>query len=224
MIKILELFSGNADITKEFNTYEGVECKSLDYDVNKPADYHLDAYTLSDEFLSQFDFIWLSPDCTTYSLAGHGLHRKKNAIPVSDYAKQCDENNLKLVNQLKRLKIPFIMENPRGFFRHMGFTKGLTLKTVYYSTYGFEYTKPTDLFATSPHLMTMINDRISRGSRHLDYVCSSYENFLARCKMPPLLVRDICQSVLWYLRELQEVNYQIMEDYNENINDCNKNE
>ena len=49
------------------------------------------------------DVIWLSPDCTSYSIAGISHHRKKNLETgsldaVSDYAKFCDPTD-KLSNK-----------------------------------------------------------------------------------------------------------------------------
>ena len=122
-MKAIELFSGNGDITTALKQNH-VECYSIDYDIKKKADYHANVYELSKDFLKQFNFIWLSPDCTTYSFASHGLHRRKGGIPVSEYAKECDANNEKLFSLLNELNIPFICENPRCHFRHMPFVKG----------------------------------------------------------------------------------------------------
>ena len=189
----IELFSGNADITKALNDY-GFDCVSVDYDINKNPMICADVYSLPDDFLKNFAFIWLSPDCITYSLASHGIHRKRGGVAVSEYAKECDNNNTALFEQLKRLSIPFIAENPRGHFRHMPFVNGLYRKTVYFSTYGADYTKPTDLFSNRADLLEVFNPEYIKGSKHLDY-CVSYSDFLGRCKMPPKLIDDICKAV-----------------------------
>lgn len=143
--KFLELFSGNADVTKRFKK-GGYDAISVDYNVLKAADLHADAYALSVGFLNTFDFIWASPDCTTYSFAAHGKHRKKGGVPISEYAKQCDENNALLVSKLMESGKPFIIENPRAFLRQMPFMQRLNRYTVYYSRYGAPYSKPTDIF------------------------------------------------------------------------------
>lgn len=189
----LELFSGNADITRALSN-RGIYCVSVDYDQNKKPMLCCDVYKLTDDFLKQFSFIWLSPDCTTYSLASHGIHRKKGGLPVSDYAKECDINNTALFDRLKRLNIPFIAENPRAHFRHMPFVNGLYRKTVYFSTYGADYTKPTDLFSNRAGLLEVFNTEYTKGSKHLDY-CVGYHDFLGRCKMPSRLIDDICIAV-----------------------------
>lgn len=192
-MKIIELFSGNGDITNYLKEH-GYECISVDYDKNKPADIHTDVYTLTKEFLKQFSFIWLSPDCTTYSFASHGLHRIKGGQPVSKYAVDCDISNKHLFKLLKELDIPFICENPRCHFRQMPFVKDLYRTTIYYSTYGMPYTKPTDLFSNRKELLEHFDTRYIRGQIHLDYV-KGYNDFLGRCKMPERLIEDIYKAI-----------------------------
>lgn len=199
-MRVLELFAGNGDITKYLQS-KGIEAVSLDYDEKKNPMICHDAYSLSDEFLKSFDFIWLSPDCTTYSLASHGKHRLKGGVPVSDYAKECDEKNTKLFQQLKRIDVPFICENPRGHFRNMPFVSHLARITIYYSTYGTEYTKPTDLFTNCASLLLFFNQTITNGTKHLDY-CVGYGDFLGRCKMPTKLIEDI-HNAISYLEDIK---------------------
>lgn len=193
MIKAVELFSGNGDITKTLKE-NNILCVSVDYDIKKEADFHYNVYEIDETFLKQFNFIWLSPDCTTYSYAARDTHRIKGHIPVSQYAKECDINNTKLFEKLIKLDIPFICENPRCHFRHMPFVKGLYRITVYYSTYGMPYTKPTDLFTNRKELLQVFNTKYIKGSKHLDYV-KGYNDFLGRCKMPNKLLLDIVKTI-----------------------------
>lgn len=194
-MKILELFSGNADITKTFEKI-GIECVSVDYDKYKNPKVCMDVYKLPIQFLKQFDAIWLSPDCTTYSFASHGLHRKSGGIPVSKQAFKTDILNEKLFKTLEELDIPFICENPRAHFRHMPWTKNLYRITIYYSTYGAKYTKPTDLFSNRKEMLEIFNTTATRGKIHLDYI-TNYNNFLERCKIPDLLLNDICKALMY---------------------------
>lgn len=198
MKNVVELFSGNGDITKAL-VENGLFCYSVDWNEEYFADTHKDVYKLDDNFYNRFDFIWASPDCTTYSLASHGLHRIKGGIAVSDYAKQCDENNRHLVERLKRIGKPFIIENPRGHLRNMDFMKGLYRITVYYSTYGMPYAKPTDLFSNID-ISKYFNQKRTKASVDLDYV-TSYKDFLSRCKMPTLLIEDIVKCIKGVLNE-----------------------
>ena len=198
--KCVELFSGNADITKALNN-KGLNCFSLDYDPDKNPDICCDVYKLTHLFFANVDFIWLSPDCTTYSIAQHGIHRGKGGKAVSDYARMCDENNSNLFELLKDMDIPFICENPRGHFRNMPFVEDLSRVTVYYSTYGAPYNKPTDLFSNCHELLKFFNTKVTKVKGHLDSV--SYKNFLGRCKMPSLLIDDIVKAVS-YAKEKKE--------------------
>ena len=112
-MRVLELFAGNGDITKYLQS-KGIEAVSLDYDEKKNPMICHDAYSLSDEFLKSFDFIWLSPDCTTYSLASHGKHRLKGGVPVSDYAKECDEKTLNFSSNYKELMFHLFVKIQEG--------------------------------------------------------------------------------------------------------------
>ena len=191
--RCIELFSGNADITKAL-IKKGIDCVSVDYDPCKKPMLCCDVYKLTDDFLKQFSFIWLSPDCTTYSLACRGIHRTKGSVAVSDYAKECDNNNAQLFSRLRRLGIPFIAENPRAHMRHMPFVQDLARTTVYYSTYGDDFSpKPTDLFSNRPEILEVFNTSRTKSTKRLDHI--SYSDFLGRCKMPPKLIDDICKAV-----------------------------
>lgn len=219
MRRVLELFSGNGDITKELNS-RGFKCESVDYDPRYNATHCVDVYTLSDEFLKQYDFIWLSPDCTTYSFAAHGIHRRKGNIAVSDYAKECDANNAKLFKRLIDLDIPFIAENPRAFMRQADFVKDLYRCTVYYSTYGTPYSKPTDLFSNRP-IEQYFDTRVNCTGVQLDYVCKSYSKFLDRCKMPTKLIEAIVYAVtnILIIEEFKKLLMCWEDSYMKYIND-----
>lgn len=189
MIKsVLELFSGSGDISKRFSSF-GWDSISIDYNPKCPSDLHMDVYSLPLEFFRMFDFIWASPDCTTYSLAARNIHRVSGGVPVSEYAKQCDCNNEVLVKSLLASGKPFIIENPRAHLRHMDFMVGLYRLTVYYSAYGAPYSKPTDLFSNFD-LSKYFNQDIVHTHVHLDWI-KGYGDFLGRCHMPSLLIDDI---------------------------------
>ena len=192
MKKVIELFSGSADITKALIN-SGLSAVSVDYDESKKPDIVANVYELTPEFLKDFSFIWASPDCTTYSLASHGKHRKSGGVPVSEYAKQCDENNAHLVNMLIKLDIPFIIENPRAHLRNMPFMRSLYRCTVYYSQYGTPYSKPTDFFSNRP-IAHLFNTKVKNTGVHLDY-CKSYDDFLGRCRIPEALINDIVKAI-----------------------------
>lgn len=196
-IRAVELFCGNADLTKVFREY-GMQCESVDYNPKYKPDVCADVYNLGSAYLGAFDFIWLSPCCTTYSRAAHGLHREyKDLKPKTLYAKQCDNGNAELFKLLKELDIPFIAENPLGMFGWMPWCNGLFATTVYYSSYGGECAKPTELFSNRFELICNLRLPYKKGARRLDSI--SYSDFLGRCKMPKLLLECIAENVIDYL-------------------------
>ena len=84
-MKVLELFAGTRSIGKAFEA-KGHEVFSVDWNKDFPdIDLYADIGKLTtEEVLEKFgrpDVIWLSPDCTSYSLAAIYYHRKKIRLP-----------------------------------------------------------------------------------------------------------------------------------------------
>jgi site-specific DNA-cytosine methylase len=143
MPKLLELFCGTKSISKAF-AGAGWKTYTVDWNAEFKPTLCADIGTLTAQDLIELcggipDVVWMSPDCTSYSVAAIGKHRKKNEItgellPTSEYAKQCDNINQRIIdiviNQLKP-KYWFI-ENPRGAFHKMGFVSNLPRFTVTY--------------------------------------------------------------------------------------------
>lgn len=159
-MKVLELFAGTRSIGKAFEA-KGHEVFSVEWDRKfENIDLYKDISQLTaDEVLEKFgipDVVWMSPDCTSYSVAAISYHRQLdpktgNLDPKTDYAKFCDNVNqhcLSLVNELKP-KFWFI-ENPRGGLRSMTFMQGLPRYTVSYCQYGDDRQKPTDIWTNHP--------------------------------------------------------------------------
>ena len=121
---VLELFAGTRSISKAFEQ-RGHKTFTVDWDTKFDGiDLYKDINELTaEEIIEKFgrpDVIWLSPDCTSYSLAAISKHRRKNPItgnldPISEYAQFCDEVNQHALQIVKELnpKLYFI-ENPRG--------------------------------------------------------------------------------------------------------------
>ena len=123
-LKVLELFAGTRSIGKEFEKH-GHEVYSIEWDKSfDNIDWYEDIGKITaQDIIEKFghpDVIWASPDCTSYSVAGIGHHRRKNKEtgnldPISDYAKFCDKVNAHVVELIKQLKPKFyFIENPRG--------------------------------------------------------------------------------------------------------------
>lgn len=160
-MKLLELFAGTRCISKAFER-RGHETYSVEWSKDfENIDLYDDVNNLTVEKVVELcggvpDVIWASPDCTTYSVAAIGHHRRKNKEtgnldPISEYAEFCDKTNRHVVELIKEINPRvFFIENPRGGMRKMDFMQGLPRYTVTYCQYGDKRMKPTDIFTNHP--------------------------------------------------------------------------
>ena len=211
-MKVLELFAGTRSIGKAFEAH-GHEVFSVDWDESfENIDLHADIGSLSAaEVLGRFgrpDVIWASFDCTTFSIAGIGHHRRKNPEtgeldPISDYAKQCDQIDQHVLELIRELQPEFyFIENPRGGLRKMSWMQGLPRHTITYCQYGDTRMKPTDIWTNHPapgfkppcKNGDPCHDRAPRGSRS---GTQGLKNAKERSVIPALLcehIVDICEK------------------------------
>lgn len=160
-MKVLELFAGTRSIGKAFEE-RGHQVFSVEWNKNfDNIDLYIDIGELtSKQVVEKFgypDVIWMSPDCTTFSVAAISHHRRKNnetgnLDPISDYAKFCDRVDQHCLELIKELKPKYwFIENPRGGMRKMTWMQGLPRYTVTYCKYGDSRMKPTDIFTNHPN-------------------------------------------------------------------------
>ena len=161
MMKLLELFCGTKSISNAF-AERGHEVYTVDWEKDFEPTLCADIGQLTVDDVVQLcggkpDVIWASPDCTSYSVAGIGHHRRKNfetreLDPISQYALFCDDVNRNVIKLIKELNPKYyFIENPRGGFRNMLFVKDIPRYTVTYCQYGYPYMKPTDIFTNHPY-------------------------------------------------------------------------
>ena len=161
VIKVLELFAGTRSIGKAFEK-RGHKVFSVEWNKDfENIDLYKDISELTaQEILEKFghpDVIWMSPDCTTFSIAAISHHRTKNEEtgnldPKSDYAKFCDKVDQHCLDLIKELNPSFwFIENPRGGMRKMTWMKNLPRYTVTYCQYGDNRMKPTDIWTNHPN-------------------------------------------------------------------------
>lgn len=165
-LKVLELFAGTRSIGKAFEK-RGHEVYSIEWDKSfDNIDWYEDIGKITaQDILDRFgkpDIIWASPDCSSYSVAAIGKHRKKNPItgnlePQTDYAKFCDKVNAHVIDLIKELKPKYyFIENHRGGMRKMDFMQDLPRYTVTYCKYLTDRPlqerrmKPTDIWTNHP--------------------------------------------------------------------------
>ena len=159
-MKILELFAGTRSIGRAFEA-KGHEVYSVEWDERFPdIDLNIDIGELTaQQILDKFgrpDVVWLSPDCSSFTIAAISHHRKKNPTtgnldPISDYAKFCDRVDQHCLDLLDELKPKFwFIENPRGGMRKMSWMNKLPRYTISYCKYGDDRMKPTDIWTNHP--------------------------------------------------------------------------
>ena len=152
-MNILELFAGSRSIGKVGDKL-GMNVFSVDWEKYENIDLCIDVAKLKKEDVPFVpDFVWASPDCTTYSIAAISTHRN-NTEPKSEYAKKCDTTNQHFISLIKEwLEINpdmvFTIENPRGMLRKMPWMQEFKRHTIWYCVYGDERAKPTDIWTNS---------------------------------------------------------------------------
>jgi hypothetical protein len=152
-MNILELFAGSRSIGKVGDKL-GMNVFSVDWEKYEDIDLCIDVAKLKKEDIPFIpDFVWASPDCTTYSIAAISTHRN-NTEPKSEYAKKCDTTNQHFISLIKEwLEINpdmvFFIENPRGMLRKMPWMQEFKRHTIWYCQYGDERAKPTDIWTNS---------------------------------------------------------------------------
>ena len=134
MPKMLDLFCGTKSMAKAFEK-EGWETYTVDWEEKFEPTLCCDVNTLTVENIIELcggvpDFVHLSPDCTSYSIAAISHHRRKNPEtgnldPVSDYAKFCDALDQHVLRLILTLSPKYwFIENPRGGMRKMQWMQG----------------------------------------------------------------------------------------------------
>jgi len=152
-MKILELFAGSKSLGKEAEK-KGYDVFSVDWQPFEGIHLAKDIEELKQEDIPFIpDFIWASPDCTTYTIAAISHHRD-GIEPKSEYAKKCDKVNLNFISLIKYYQsvnpdLVFFIENPRGMLRKMPFMQDFTRHTIWYCQYGDDRAKPTDIWTNS---------------------------------------------------------------------------
>jgi hypothetical protein len=153
-LKVLELFAGSRSVGRAAEEL-GMEVFSVDWEKYEGINLSIDIEDMKLEDVPFVpDFVWASPDCTTYSIAAVSSHRRNRTEPVSEYAVKCDNVNQHWISLIKKWleinpNMVFFIENPRGMLRHMPFMQEFNRHTVWYCKYGDDRAKPTDIWTNS---------------------------------------------------------------------------
>ena len=151
---VLDIGSGTGSSTKIW-TENGYRVISVDY--NKEfnptilGDYGTKEVWEKINSYGQYDFIWFSPDCRFFSLAGKMPFDKHRNATTVEAEKVCTDNCYVLDNIMKiNPKLGWIMENPRALMRKMPWVQEYHRVTISFCQYGDTRMKPTDLFGNIP--------------------------------------------------------------------------
>ncbi len=206
-MKILELFAGSRSFGNLAESM-GHEVFSVDWHPYKDIKLCMDIGLLTPERVPFIpDAIWLSPDCTSYSIAGIRFHRINAIEPISNYAKKCDTVNQHVIALLKHWltlnpNMVYFIENPRGMLRKMPFMQEFKRHTVWYCQYGDKRAKPTDIWTNSKTWVPRVechngnkdchHESSPRGSKN---GTQSLKNSYDRSKIPTELCKEIIESI-----------------------------
>lgn len=154
-MKLLELFAGTRSISQVFEE-NGWQTYSIEKEKRFPNISRYDDILniTAEEILRDFgkpEVIWISPPCTTWSIAAISTHRTKeengNLKPKSELAKIADQLILHSLDLVIKLQPKYyFIENPRGGLRKMWFMENLPRYTVTYCSYSDTRMKPTDIW------------------------------------------------------------------------------
>lgn len=162
MPKMLDLFCGTKSMAKAFER-AGWEVYTVDWDEQFDPTLCCDVNTLTVEKIIDLcggipDFVHMSPDCTSYSVAAIFHHRNQNKATgelkaITEYAEFCDKTNAYIIDLIVNKLQPkyYTIENPRAGMRKMSFVKDLPRYTTTYCQWGDTRMKPTDIWTNIPN-------------------------------------------------------------------------
>jgi site-specific DNA-cytosine methylase len=204
-MRILDLFSGNKCVSSIFQE-KGYEVITLDYIEKLQPTICIDIlkwdYTIYPP--NYFDVIWASPDCTSWSLASGGLHRKKiseGLEPKTEVGRIGELLVKKTIEIIKYFNPPvWFIENPRGLLRHYPIMKELPFENiVYYGNHNYPMVKPTNIWSNKelwkekqPKLDDSYFTTLSNGRKINGYFSSQKKN-------RSLIPRQLIDKLIEYL-------------------------
>jgi hypothetical protein len=212
-MRILELFSGTGTLSRVAREM-GHETITVDNDYACGADWCLniaerDEWRFFQPPLYEFDMVWASPPCESFSVASIGTHWGGGAKAYEPKTKQA-QSALSLINELALLidtigpKVWYI-ENPRGVMRKVSPYEKIpdffTRHTVTYCQYGDTRMKPTDIWTNNPNWVPRpmckngapCHEPAPRGAKTGTQGRGSY---LSRSRLPEELCREVIEAAL----------------------------
>lgn len=208
-MKIMDIFCGTKSISNVFKE-RGHEVLTVDWDEPHDPDICANVLDLTAGDLLDFygwehvDYLHMSPDCTTYSLAAISHHRNKDRSPKTEKAELADEVRSHILKLLRDINPRyFTIENPRATLRTypemQQLAKQYFFTTVTYCQYGDTRMKPTDIWHNIPMQFRPMckngapcHEAAPRGSSTGTQGC---KGSVERSRIPRELCLDICLNV-----------------------------
>jgi hypothetical protein len=149
-MKTIELFSGTGSFSKAAKDM-GYGTFTIDIEKRFNPDICLDILGLDFEnierLLEDKDIVWMSPPCTTFSLASGNRHWTKDRQPKTLDARigrDCLAIYKRIAHHCIMTDKIFFIENPNG--RAVWFLPDAWLKKAWYCQYGDKRAKPTNIW------------------------------------------------------------------------------
>lgn len=207
-MRMIDVFCGTKSISNVFKD-AGHEVLTIDWDSQHNPDIcenilDVTAHDLLDFYgWDSVDYIHMSPDCTTYSIAACSHHRHPDGSPKSEAAHLAAKVLTHILGLIEELNPTyFTIENPRGLMRKQSEIIALSKKynhaCITYCQYGDTRMKPTDLFGRFPPSLRFkpmckngdsCHEAAPRGSRT---GTQGLKNSVERSKIP----RELCITLL----------------------------
>lgn len=150
-MKTVELFSGTGSFSKYAKKLEH-ETFTVDNNPEFQPDLCIDiSYETMDKKLidkiEQADIIWMSPPCTTFSMASGNKHWTADRKPRTEEAEKARELIafcVRIASYCSETGKTYFIENPRS--RTRWFIDKFDRRTIWYCQYGDKRAKPTDIW------------------------------------------------------------------------------
>jgi hypothetical protein len=203
----IELFCGSGGFTKISRSFK-IECLSVDIRRRKNTcepSLKMDLLKVRSSFFKEMNpfIMWVGLPCDIWSNASGGFHLNKYFEPKTEKAQIHLNLFNKTIQIIKDSKPKYwFIENPRGKLKNypdlIEFLKnnsGHCFECTL-SSYGFETTKPTNIFTNYADLKLKELDSFGRGAKNK--VPGTFDNMTKtqRQKTPELLYKNIIEQIL----------------------------
>jgi len=202
-MKILELFCGTKSFSKVAEK-QGHECVTIDINPEFNPTVCVDLLDTNDamdvmDSLEDYDMVWMSPPCTTFSMASGNTHWNADRTPKTETGREA-RRLLYLCESIgaycKSKGKLFVIENPRA--RARWFLPVEWRDTAWYCQYGDKRAKPTDFWHNIPNLKlkqchngNLDHEQAPRGSKTGTQGMKLHERY----KIPEKLCEEILNCI-----------------------------